>query len=341
VGLNETVFSNTLVAITSPSSAASSSSSVSTSMSMGVKIGITVAGIVLLLVLMGIVIICFKKRQRRRASINRRLGANYISRLEISLPQAQSFTDLYSTRPRPAGNAPAAPPYTANQFYDNLPKAYVSPPAPEDAKLGANTPYTNSPPTIPVPVHQAYIPKRRPSTITIESDSTSICSSAAPSANPTPRSASSFGRSPGYYTRSQQASPTSIKSQSTAKPSLSPRFLKHSPYPAAASTSTLVPSSNNSPLQTPKSFITAILHRPSSPAPSTSQRSPSHSVTPTQASRAPQLQQLPYEQKKKLQQVPIRLGYIPSPSLGIDGPNSQELSAVSEASSIEQWPGLM
>jgi hypothetical protein len=309
-------------------------------MSMGVTIGIIVASIVLLLVLIGITIVCLKKRQRRKAAASSRLETDYDSRfgaIEISSPQAHGFMNSYSAQSHAVNDVdPVAPPYTADQYYDNLPKAHLAPPTLKDAKLGfTNETTAYPPPNIPVPVHRAYIPMRRPSTSSIESDHTSISSSATASASPTPNSGQRTPTTGQNQTRAGllnkffTRTPEQPAETPTTEPPLSSRTPKStSPFPTPRSRA----SNSTSPLTTPNSGI--------------SQRSSIYK-TLLPAPRAPREQlpqRAPYELAIRKPKVPVQLGLVPSLSTGGNTANTvdkREWSAASEVSEVEQWPGSM
>jgi hypothetical protein len=93
IGLNDTVFTSTLVGITTASAPGSTSgaSAGSFELSMGAKVGIIIGGIIVILIIVAVSFIWWKKRQRRAFIESRydpRFGAP-----EITAPNAGAFVN--------------------------------------------------------------------------------------------------------------------------------------------------------------------------------------------------------------------------------------------------------
>jgi hypothetical protein len=163
IGLNDTVFTTTQVAITTASAASSTTngSGGSHSLSTGAKIGIIVAAIIILLIITGVSIIWYKKRQRKTIVESRydpRFGAP-----EISAPTAGAFVNpICQTSP------------TSKTFVKYNPREFHEPKTTSSEELRPNSPASTdlssksgSQPSSPpytgstLPVHQAYIQNPR------------------------------------------------------------------------------------------------------------------------------------------------------------------------------------
>jgi hypothetical protein len=164
IGLNETIFSSTQVAITTASvpSSTGSTSAGSPGLSAGAKIGIVVGVIIALLIIIAVSFIWWKKRQRRAFVESRydpRFGAP-----EITAPNAGAFV-----------NPPHQIPPTTKTFVKYNPREYNDPemssPGEHEHKTGSPastleySSKSGSQPSSPqyngtsIPVHQAYIQK--------------------------------------------------------------------------------------------------------------------------------------------------------------------------------------
>lgn len=168
IGLNDTVFSTTQVAITSPivptAPSTSSGSPSAPSLSTGAKIGIIVGSIVAVLILAGIGFVCWKKRKTKRAltsNCDPRFGA-----LNITSPNQGGYINrAYQISP------------TTRTFVTYNPQDYLEsekspgkeskPYSPSATELSPTI--SGSQPSSPpysrasIPVHHAYIPNPRQS----------------------------------------------------------------------------------------------------------------------------------------------------------------------------------
>jgi hypothetical protein len=160
IGLNDTLFSSTQVAITTISATATATananSSGPSSLGLGAKVGIVIGSLVALLILAGCSLVWWKKKQRKtflESKYDPRFGTH-----EITAPNAVAFVNPYQI----SRTSKTFVRYNPREFNDTE----NSPGKPKSSPANTDSSWSSGQPSNPfnggdMPVHQAYIPNPR------------------------------------------------------------------------------------------------------------------------------------------------------------------------------------